>query len=91
MLYGVKGAIHKGDGVLNLRYVKGDSRKLIAAMYYKQGLLQLDRKYSKIQTILEQDKEVKKNRKRRGSSVVEQTPEERRVDSSILSPGTMAG
>ena len=90
-LYGVKGAIHKGDGVLNLRYVKGGSRKLISAMYYHDRLLHLSRKYIKIQTILGKDEEVKKKRKRRGSSVVEQTPEERRVDSSILSPGTMAG
>ena len=54
-------------------------------------LLHLARKHSKIQTILARDKEVKLQHKRRGSSLVERSPEEAGVDSSILSRGTMAG
>ena len=55
-LYGVKGFIRKGDGVFNLIYCKGDSRKLYNAMYYKKNLLYLTRKYDKIRGILERDK-----------------------------------
>ncbi len=47
-LYGVKGFIRKGDGVFNLQYVKGDSRKICSIMYSNAGELYLSRKYKKI-------------------------------------------
>ncbi|MDP3792160.1 MAG: LAGLIDADG family homing endonuclease [bacterium] len=53
--YGVKGYIHKGAGVYNLEYVKGDSRKLSEVMYYNKNILYLSRKYDKITSSLEQD------------------------------------
>lgn len=89
-LYEVKGFVCKGAGVFNLRYVKRDSKKLVATMYYKNGLLHLNRKYIKIKTILSKDEEIKQSRKCRGSSVVELAPEERGVNSSILFLGTKA-
>lgn len=51
-LYRVKGFIKKGSGVLNLNYVKGDSKILLNVMYYKHDLLLLNRKYSKVNKIL---------------------------------------
>ena len=55
--YGVKGYIHKGAGVYNLEYVKGDSKKISKIMYGRPNILYLSRKYSKIMTALEEDKE----------------------------------
>lgn len=55
-LYGVKGYIHKGKGVYNLEYVKGDSKKIFQAMYYKNDLLFFSKKYNKVKNALEKDK-----------------------------------
>ncbi|TRZ80566.1 hypothetical protein D4R86_04125 [bacterium] len=57
-LYGVKGYTHKGDGVLNLEYVKGDSKRLFAVMYYKDNLLFFSKKYIKVKNALEKDKKL---------------------------------
>ncbi|MDO8584946.1 MAG: LAGLIDADG family homing endonuclease [bacterium] len=57
--YGMKGFIRKGAGVYNLRYVKGDSKKLFSAMYYKPGLLFLSRKYDKMVKAFEYDNLLK--------------------------------
>lgn len=54
-LYGVKGYIHKGDGVLNLEYVKGDSKKLFYKMYQKDHILYLQRKFDKIKKAITRD------------------------------------
>ncbi len=61
--YGVKGFIRKGDGVFNLRYVKGDSRKLFSAMYSNNKILFLKRKYTKMTNAFEQDKKLSLLRK----------------------------
>jgi len=53
--YGVKGYFHKGAGVINLEYVKGDSKKLFSIMYYRNDLLFLMRKYTKIKNAFEKD------------------------------------
>ena len=53
--YSVKGFIREGDRVYNLRYVKGDTKKLFCEMYYKNGLLFLSRKYIKINNALKKD------------------------------------
>jgi hypothetical protein len=53
--YGVKGYLHKGDGVWNLEYVKGDTKKLSTIMYYSKNILFLNRKYRKIKTAIEED------------------------------------
>lgn len=92
-LYSVKGVICNGDGVFNLRYMKGDTRKLVAVMYYREDLLYLNRKYNKIQEAFQKDDGLKvmhaRNRKLRwGSSVVEHSPEERSVAGSIPAPST---
>jgi len=58
-LYGVKGYLHKGKGVVNLEYVKGDSKKLFRAMYHGPNLLFLNRKYIKVKTALEKSSELK--------------------------------
>lgn len=55
-LYGVKGYTHKGDGVLNLEYVKGDSKQLFAVMYYRNDLLFFSKKYIKVKNALEKDR-----------------------------------
>jgi len=55
----VKGYIHNGDGVFTIRYVKGDSRKLFKAMYYRKGLLYLSRKYLKIKKAIDYDERLK--------------------------------
>ena len=57
-LYEIKGYIHTGDGVYNLEYVKGDSRKLYEVMYHDANILYLSRKYTKITTALRQDDQV---------------------------------
>ncbi len=62
--YGVKGYIHKGVGVLNLEYVKGDSARLFAAMYYKKELLFLNRKYLKMKDAFEKDEALKLSREK---------------------------
>ncbi|OGN27931.1 MAG: hypothetical protein A3A33_04175 [Candidatus Yanofskybacteria bacterium RIFCSPLOWO2_01_FULL_49_25] len=53
--YGVRGFMKIGNGVYNLTYVKGDTRKLIEAMYAHKPSLFLKRKYSKVCTALEAD------------------------------------
>ena len=56
-LYNVKGFIRKGDGVFNLRYVKGDTRRLFTIMYgNKENQLFLERKYIKIIRALDKDR-----------------------------------
>lgn len=62
--YGVKGFVCNGDRVYNIRYVKGDSIKLISKIYYQKDLLYLTRKYTKIKNALEFDKKLKINRKK---------------------------
>ena len=57
-LYGVKGYFHKGAGVINLEYVKGDSRKLFKVMYYEPEILCLKRKYVKIINALDKDRQI---------------------------------
>lgn len=54
-LYNVKGYFHKGDGVMNLEYTKGDSKKLFYAMYYSRNILFLKRKYFKIKAAIKKD------------------------------------
>ena len=53
--YGVKGYAHKGAGVWNLEYVKGDTKKLFSIMYYPREILYLKRKYRKIRNAIEKD------------------------------------
>lgn len=57
-LFCVKGFVKKGDGVYNLTYFKGDTRKLFDVMYYESDLLFLRRKYTKIQRAFYQDREL---------------------------------
>ncbi|QQG45999.1 MAG: LAGLIDADG family homing endonuclease [Candidatus Niyogibacteria bacterium] len=54
--YGVSGFFHKGKGVMNLEYTKGDSKKLFFVMYRSKDVLFLNRKYYKIKSALEKDK-----------------------------------
>ncbi|MBI2062678.1 MAG: hypothetical protein HYT61_00305 [Candidatus Yanofskybacteria bacterium] len=54
--YSVMGYLHKGSGVWNLEYVKGDTKKLFSTMYYPSHRLRLNRKYRKIKDAIEQDK-----------------------------------
>ena len=61
-LYGVKGYLHQGAGVLNLEYVKGDTRKLLQVMYLRDNILFLKRKYDKIKTVLRYDAELHPDR-----------------------------
>ena len=62
-------------------------------MYYREELLFLDRKYNKMKDAFKKDTQLKIVRDKksmhvsRGSSVVEQMPEEHRVVSSILTRG----
>lgn len=58
-LYNTKGFICRGAGVYNIRYFKGDSRKIFSAMYYNDGLLFLNRKYDKMVKAFEYDKLLK--------------------------------
>lgn len=55
--YGVKGYMHKGAGVWNLEYVKGDSKKLFTVMYHSNNVLRLDRKYCKIRDAIAEDEQ----------------------------------
>jgi len=61
--YGVKGFIRQGDGVFNLRYVKGDSRKIFDMMYHSRNRLFLKRKYNKMKSAFKKDKKVAQLRK----------------------------
>ena len=54
--YSVKGYMHKGVGVWNLEYVKGDTKKLFYIMYYPAHSLRLNIKYRKIKDAIVQDK-----------------------------------
>ena len=69
-LYDVKGYLHQGAGVMNLEYTKRDSAKLFEAMYRREDILFLSRKYRKMKTALEHDL-------RRSSLMVKHSPEER--------------
>lgn len=53
----VKGYLSKiqNDGVYQLKYAKGDSKILICKMYYQKNLPHLNRKYKKLNKILEID------------------------------------
>lgn len=53
--YGVRGYIHKGDGVWNLEYVKGDTKKIFTVMYHSNNILRLDRKYCKVRDAIAED------------------------------------
>lgn len=54
--YKVKGYLHPGKGVVNLEYVKGDSKRIFAAMYYRNAPLFLNRKYRKLEKAITQDR-----------------------------------
>ncbi len=56
--YDVKGYIHKGDGVYNVEYVKGDSKKLFKVMYHDKNILYFSKKYHKIKAALKQDEKL---------------------------------
>src|SRR3989344_6562109 len=82
-LYGLKGIIVRGDGVYNIRYFKGDTKKLFEVMYRdSENILYLERKYHKMQEAFRFEKEGVLLRGR-GSSVVERNPEEIGVGCSI--------
>jgi hypothetical protein len=72
-LYAVKGYIKQGSGVYEIRYVKGDTRKLFKVMYADESGLYLTRKYEKIKTAFELDERVKKEYHRKRSR--EHTPQ----------------
>ena len=57
-LYTTRGYVHKGAGVLNLEYNKGDSKRLYHAMYDKDVILYGIRKYNKLNSALEIDAKV---------------------------------
>ncbi|MEK7173921.1 MAG: LAGLIDADG family homing endonuclease [Patescibacteria group bacterium] len=61
-LYNVNDFIRQGDGVYNLRYVKGDSRTLFAKMYNTSRSLFLRRKHDKIRGALSFDDTLKRKR-----------------------------
>ena len=90
-LYGVKGYFHKGAGVMNLEYTKGDTKKLFSIMYHSNNILFLKRKYFKIKTAIEKDKslglEYLQKPRSRSSSVGEHSPEEGLVVGSIPTSG----
>jgi hypothetical protein len=54
-LYNTKGYIHKGQGVENLEYSKGDTKKLSSVMYHPGNLLYLTRKYRKVGNAVKRD------------------------------------
>ena len=56
--YSVKGFVRRGDGVYNLRYVKGDTRKLFTAMYQSGPVFFLRRKYDKMVAVLSEEKKL---------------------------------
>lgn len=60
-LYGVKGFIKLGAGVYEIRYAKGDSKKLFEKMYYSKDILFLKRKYIKVKEALDFDLQIKQN------------------------------
>jgi hypothetical protein len=62
--YGTKGFIRRGDGVYEIRYTKTDTRKLFAAMYQKQNILFLRRKYIKMKTAFLLDQELHPDRQK---------------------------
>ncbi len=62
-LYQTNGHLKKGDGVYEVRYAKGDSKKLFEIMYYKKDILCLTRKYLKIKDALDFDTKIKQNAK----------------------------
>ena len=53
--YAVRGYTHKGAGVFNLEYSKGDTKILFATMYYQDGLPCLERKYLKLKNAFKKD------------------------------------
>ena len=53
--YSVKGYLHKGAGVWNLEYVKGDTKKIFNVMYHSKNILCLNRKYCKIKLAIKED------------------------------------
>ena len=55
--YGVKGYLHKGAGVWNLEYVKGDTKKLYNIMYHSDNILRLKRKYYKMKSAIVEDEQ----------------------------------
>lgn len=48
---GTTGFISEGTRVLQLRYARGDSRKILQAMFYRKGLPHLERKLAKAKKI----------------------------------------
>lgn len=60
-LYGVRGYVAKGAGVLTIRYTKRDSKVLFEKMYYSDNLLRLERKYQKIKNALDFDDNLRQN------------------------------
>lgn len=74
-IFEVNGFVHKGAGVLNLEYTKGDSKRLIKAMYHSPIALFLRRKRDKIESALTSDALLHQNR--RDSLTVKPSPEER--------------
>lgn len=92
-LYGVTGCFHKGAGVINLEYTKGDTKKLFNTMYHKTKLLFLNRKYRRIKTAFQKDERfglviLQKPRKSRVSSSVERFAEDEGVRGSTPLLGT---
>jgi len=49
--------MHKGAGVWNLEYVKGDTKKLFTVMYHSKNILCLDRKYGKVKDAIAEDEQ----------------------------------
>lgn len=62
-IYGTNGHIKKGAGVYEIRYAKGDSKKLFEIMYYNHDIMFLSRKYHKIKEALDFDQKIKQNAK----------------------------
>lgn len=58
-LYGIKGFVTKGVGVIILRYLKGSSFILFDKMYNSPDILYLQRKYDKIQDAIRLNDELK--------------------------------
>jgi hypothetical protein len=61
-LYDVKGVLRRGDGDYVIRYVKGDSIRLYNHMYRPPTDLFLSRKYNKIRSAIEFDRELHDSR-----------------------------
>ncbi len=62
--FGVKGLIRRGDGVYEIRYVKGDTQRLFSVMYNRPKPLFLSRKYNKIKSAFLFDQELHPNREK---------------------------